>query len=279
MRGATFWRSISLCSKEKFQSTLPMRGATLFHPSGCDAKKDFNPHSPCGERQRRGNVPRLLQMISIHTPHAGSDGIGRYVWVNDVISIHTPHAGSDFCRHDQIVFLRHISIHTPHAGSDHTTQRKMASHSHFNPHSPCGERRQQILNYLALLDISIHTPHAGSDFSINAHAAQLPDFNPHSPCGERPHYVIGCVTLKISIHTPHAGSDQAEEKQNSKYCYFNPHSPCGERRWCTCSPVSTTHFNPHSPCGERPVIRGVSIMDIKISIHTPHAGSDSDRNR
>ena len=213
MRGATFWRSISLCSKEKFQSTLPMRGATLFHPSGCDAKKDFNPHSPCGERQRRGNVPRLLQMISIHTPHAGSDGIGRYVWVNDVISIHTPHAGSDFCRHDQIVFLRHISIHTPHAGSDHTTQRKMASHSHFNPHSPCGERPHYVIGCVTL-KISIHTPHAGSD--------ALPD-------------VAQQATVNISIHTPHAGSDWVFERLGGGYKYFNPHSPCGERLFEFCN--------------------------------------------
>ena len=61
--------------KAKFQSTLPMRGAT----------------------------PRCIQgirslIISIHAPHAGSDykTDTRVMLVS--ISIHAPHAGSDFAR-------------------------------------------------------------------------------------------------------------------------------------------------------------------------------------
>ena len=44
------------------------------------------------------NVPiaRTGTMISIHTPHAGSDDITIVVTEQaDAISIHTPHAGSD----------------------------------------------------------------------------------------------------------------------------------------------------------------------------------------
>ena len=56
-------------------------------------------------------------VISIHTPHAGSDS--DFYKVQDVldISIHTPHAGSDGYVY-RVNGKGTISIHTPHAGSD-----------------------------------------------------------------------------------------------------------------------------------------------------------------
>ena len=58
--------------------------------------KNFNPHSPCGERQYAYRHPSVKVEISIHTPLAGSDEAGAAVLVKaDVISIHTPLAGSD----------------------------------------------------------------------------------------------------------------------------------------------------------------------------------------
>ena len=57
--------------------------------------------------------------------------------------------------------------------------------------------------------------------------------------------------------------------------YFNPHSPCGERPrsiWCT---VSSSSFQSTLP------MRGATgngcrfFIGLSISIHTPHAGSDS----
>ena len=56
----------------KFQSTLPMRGATL---TACTCCK--------------------VSQISIHAPHAGSDLTGRKEPKMKRISIHAPHAGSD----------------------------------------------------------------------------------------------------------------------------------------------------------------------------------------
>ena len=83
------------------------------------------------------------------------------------------------------------------------------------------------------------------------------------------------VTSMISIHTPHAGSDHVRKSKKLAIPYFNPHSPCGERRWM---PVDFGHvhhdFNPHSPCGERHKWGCIIANGSRISIHTPHAGSD-----
>ena len=81
--------------------------------------------------------------------------------------------------------------------------------------------------------------------------------------------------ITISIHTPHAGSDPY-----SKYAYrrppnFNPHSPCGERRPGSERDTFAPDFNPHSPCGERLAHVRLVSHGVGISIHTPHAGSDT----
>ena len=61
----------------QFQSTLPMRGVTV---SNLDLASTI--------------------IISIHTPHAGSDQWEREAWFDThAISIHTPHAGSDETDH------------------------------------------------------------------------------------------------------------------------------------------------------------------------------------
>ena len=58
-----------------FQSTHPMRGATLimgifYHPDYY-----FNPRTPCGVRQEPADEEALHNAISIHAPHAGCDHI------------------------------------------------------------------------------------------------------------------------------------------------------------------------------------------------------------
>ena len=82
---------LTIAPNPRFQSTLPMRGATY-------AAYYF---------------PQIT-FISIHTPHAGSDDKGRgLVQKFLLISIHTPHAGSDrYCP----VYRRgriHFNPHSP----------------------------------------------------------------------------------------------------------------------------------------------------------------------
>ena len=96
MRGATVSIDNFTYKYRKFQSTLPMRGAT-----GNDAESVYQPS------------------ISIHTPHAGSDSRLAVLYG---------------------LFVS-ISIHTPHAGSDLSYTTIVPGRDDFNPHSPCGERR------------------------------------------------------------------------------------------------------------------------------------------
>ena len=56
-----------------FQSTLPVRGATLPTVMGAYMPYHFNPRSPCGERHGYRAEPEHKGEISIHAPRAGSD--------------------------------------------------------------------------------------------------------------------------------------------------------------------------------------------------------------
>ena len=59
--------------KKKFQSTLPVWGATHLVNRSIPISSHFNPRSPCGERQQHAPMIRILTKISIHAPRVGSD--------------------------------------------------------------------------------------------------------------------------------------------------------------------------------------------------------------
>ena len=76
LRGATRPKSLTRL-RSKFQSTLPLRGATRRCWWRCIRADNFNPRSPCGER-----LPCVFNVIagvgiSIHAPLAGSDNESR----------------------------------------------------------------------------------------------------------------------------------------------------------------------------------------------------------
>ena len=146
-----------------------------------------------------------------------------------------------------------ISIHTPHAGSDSCVQCLFFFLNHFNPHSPCGER----------------PPCGVMPFTLQ-------NFNPHSPCGERLAYSLAPLSNSlISIHTPHAGSDAVDWLEMMRREKFQSTLPMlGATTVRVICFISTIYFNPHSPCGERPPLPVATARSLKISIHTPHAGSD-----
>ena len=106
----------------KFQSTRPLRGATvaLIHA-----------HGEVG--------------ISIHAPLAGRDGSVRPVWIAD--HDFNPRAPCG-ARRDQTICHNTsevISIHAPLAGRDHTRQSLAGLGINFNPRAPCGARHCVVI--------------------------------------------------------------------------------------------------------------------------------------
>ena len=169
----------------RFQSTLPLRGATC---SCCHASWHLQ--------------------ISIHAPLAGSDDWDMRTGDSFSISIHAPLAGSDCCEDRAFPRGMHFNPRSP-CGERPSRQHNTPPHYHFNPRSPCGERHHaenqlfQIVEFQSTLPlrgatkdlwateqvplISIHAPLAGSDRSNSCFILVDVYFNPRSPCGERRH--------------------------------------------------------------------------------------------
>ena len=129
------------CKIEKFQSTLPARGATqtahvlLLLP-------DFNPRSPHGERHLSEYLSGLRENISIHAPRTGSDRVRRAGVRRRSISIHAPRTGSDIPSHpvNRRTMLRFQST-LPARGATGSSVFLARIAFDFNPRSPHGERR------------------------------------------------------------------------------------------------------------------------------------------
>ena len=85
------------CCLCRFQSTLPVWGATALLVFPSRPVKNFNPRSPCGERRHRVTITDKQVTISIHAPRVGSDTLCPNQAERAKISIHAPRVGSD-CR-------------------------------------------------------------------------------------------------------------------------------------------------------------------------------------
>ena len=216
------------CSQAPFQSTLPLRGATVFQLAGqqrpaisihapltgsdsCKcrfhfAALDFNPRSPYGER--RQILSDILRAWNFNPRSPYGERLLQLLFpaAQRLFQSTLPLRGATgchFCRRP----LEWISIHAPLTGSD---PRR----------TTCPSR----------IRISIHAPLTGSDLPIAATNTRINYFNPRSPYGERLH--IRAVLLsqtgfqstlplrgaticpasqmeitEISIHAPLTGSD------------------------------------------------------------------------
>ena len=186
MRGATCaMRPIS--ARDGFQSTLPMRGATRIYQGIRPDDRDFNPHSPCGERRHCKTVRAEKAGISIHTPHAGSDPVIVLLLLLDRhFNPHSP-CGERRLRSLRPSRLCGFQSTLPMRGATLTTVCIISQlNGHFNPHSPCGERPLSLMVNVCWLQFQSTLPMRGATSMSAVTCRCLTYFNPHSPCGERP---------------------------------------------------------------------------------------------
>ena len=168
----------------RFQSTLPLRGATrLAHPGGARAP------------------------ISIHAPLAGSDAHPVCLPYDFHISIHAPLAGSDQNGSSSSSGNSIFQSTLPLRGATLDGIFEAACADNFNPRSPCGERPGRIVvrpflgRFQSTLPLRGATemtfapgmslgfqstlPLRGATDAYPAGWEAQPYFNPRSPCGER----------------------------------------------------------------------------------------------
>ena len=149
--------------RQKFQSTLPARGATVQHRAFRRRHPHFNPRSPHGERRHLLAHRGQTVQISIHAPRTGSDiSISQHLnGRTSHFNPRSPHGERHGAKYADVVSCIFQST-LPARGATHTLARSAHSWHHFNPRSPHGER-----------------PDLRTKLLVN------PDFNPRSPHGER----------------------------------------------------------------------------------------------
>ena len=168
-----------------FQSTRPMRGATLLLRPFIGLLL-FQSTRPM--RGATFAVVRLCEpvLISIHAPHAGRDGL-----------YYKPDCGS-----------KEFQSTRPMRGATSAYSLPLLYCHDFNPRAPCGARPCCVRDRFQNIFISIHAPHAGRDRRPQTSRWQKAAFQSTRP-------MRGATGLKfsdgtyadISIHAPHAGRD------------------------------------------------------------------------
>ena len=210
----------------QFQSTRPMRGATLdvlmlfcivevsIHAphTGRDHGRgtslggggSFNPRAPCGARPNINSFAFAYVLFQSTRPVWGAT-LGYEV-------------EADECD---------VSIHAPRVGRDCVLDAASSTSRCFNPRAPCGARLWGLFLYPYFdkfqstrpvwgatlltsvtylpISVSIHAPRVGRDIPVAAISDDTP----------------------VSIHAPRVGRDIMCARGYASQLRFNPRAPCG----------------------------------------------------
>ena len=184
-RGATLYHVKYMLHPVQFQSTLPARGATCLIRILVSWIFHFNPRSPRGERQNEV----LLNMVNFKfqstLPARGATTPDHADNHYKQISIHAPREGSDDLLLVDYPAFASISIHAPREGSDAGLRKQHPRTLDFNPRSPRGERQGQQRAEHTQPEFQSTLPARGATFPGFNLRVMRTDFNPRSPRGER----------------------------------------------------------------------------------------------
>ena len=144
-----------------FQSTHPMRDATLYHLQQSARITHFNPRIPCGMRP---NTALRFMKPDDFNPRIPC-GMRRRQPIQ---------------RPQGIDFNPRIPC-----GMRRLLLASFRQSRYFNPRIPCGMRQTNAAMSRLTYEISIHASHAGCDRAYNKALTRNINFNPRIPCGMR----------------------------------------------------------------------------------------------
>ena len=197
---------------DRFQSTLPARGATSRRPQGWRQSKPISIHAP-----RTGSDPLAwqqflgYQLFQSTLPARGATRVSPSSLRRAYFNPRSPHGERPQARFSSRPARSMISIHAPRTGSDVAQRQIEQRDKHFNPRSPHGERRLTTSSSCEPMNFNPRSPHGERPDFIAFSQQRKVHFNPRSPHGERP-AVRRCDSrflYLISIHAPRTGSDVA----------------------------------------------------------------------
>ena len=217
-------RSVFSLSAE-FQSTLPVRGATMVDFARGD-KSLFQSTLPVRGATRGANL-LLLKIIYFNprSPYGERPGCGRAVTKPVLISIHAPRTGSDL-HADNLGGVDGISIHAPRTGSDNSLAKLEYVYASFQSTLPVRGATSGPLGAAAATNISIHAPRTGSDALKPPPPAPPLPFQSTLPVrGATKIFLSRHTPRGISIHAPRTGSDRIESNAIQPAKRISIHAP------------------------------------------------------
>ena len=174
-----------------FQSTRPIRGATIHDADTLPTGEAFQSTRPIGGATALRNPGKTYLLISIHAPHTGRDSYSR----------------PDRSGTPPFQSTRPIRGATP-AGPVRRSCRR-----YFNPRAPYGARRKIQIKNAGKSIISIHAPHTGRDPTKDANRAADKQFQSTRPIRGATHPLRGFV-LVIFDFNPRAPYGARHYKHN-----------------------------------------------------------------
>ena len=283
---------------EGFQSTRPLRGATVGVNFDCEHNRRFQSTRPLRGATRLSCDLYDLYAISIHAPLAGRDELqAQMTSRRGVFQSTRPLRGATIFV-DYVQLIVPISIHAPLAGRD-ATASGVTSAGAISIHAPLAGRDDYVCYFLhGHWVISIHAPLAGRDRCTAVLRCAVFHFNPRAPCGARQKPPLSENTDNgisihaplagrdvttfcffrlepvISIHAPLAGRDIEDHNPNQKDRNFNPRAPCGARRETCAYTARYVIFQSTRPLRGATCYHPLKAFVLGISIHAPLAGRD-----
>ena len=230
-----------------FQSTRPMRGATISLTLRRSAALYFNPRAPCGRDGLYGYSRYLLPEFQSTRPVRARLQLRQELHAAKQISIHAPRAGATLQKPTSYFHIT-ISIHAPRAGATKSGSPPCYTDS-ISIHAPRAGATRRIDGVYRRVYISIHAPRAGATRDHTLHGRIRANFNPRAPCGRDP--LTSFVLLSRFNFNPRApcGRDARNDVEHCPPKNFNPRAPCGRDHGYHSFRRGTEYFNPRAPCG------------------------------
>ncbi len=171
--------------RDEFQSTLPVRGATMLIRRNLKSSGYFNPRSPYGERLHTNQVGVCTDYFNPRSPYGERPRIFTQTLDKKLFQSTLPVRGAT--TNPGIRERRQANFNTlPVRGATLVESHNGEVSRNFNPRSPYGERQAHGHRQSRGETISIHAPRTGSDKTNKSQPME------HS---------------SISIHAPRTGSD------------------------------------------------------------------------
>ena len=140
LAGCDISRAGNWCTISTFQSTHPLRGATIYPFSRPRLRKHFNPRTPCGVRRALAHENCNRSRFQSTHPLRGATFCPRPACYNGRISIHAPLAGCDRPAPTSTPTRDAFQSTHPLRGATRPGAGHIVLENNFNPRTPCGVR-------------------------------------------------------------------------------------------------------------------------------------------